>query len=227
MASWGQLGLQEGISVTMELIVGFHDYIMVIMSAILVSVSYLFVMVSISAGLDKYITESHFLEFIWTLVPMIILLFMAFPSLYILYLTEDTCVSGCVVKVIGHQWYWEYQYSGPFGDCEFNSYMLTSGDSLYRNLDVDNRVIIPTSVPSLFMITSADVLHSWTVPSLGVKVDAIPGRLNYISVVPSYSGVFFGQCSELCGSNHSFMPIVVERVPVNYFLKHVSSLMSV
>ena len=91
---------------------------------------------------------------------MVILLFIAFPSLYILYLTEDSCISGCIVKVIGHQWYWEYQYSGAFGEFEFNSYILTSGTELYRNLDVDNRVLVPTLVPSLFIITSADVLHS-------------------------------------------------------------------
>lgn len=224
MASWGQLGLQEGISVTIELIVGFHDYIIVLIRAILIVVSYLFVMVSVSSGLDKFITESHFLEFVWTLVPIIILLFIAFPSLYILYLTEDSCIRGCIVKVIGHQWYWEYQYSGAFGDFEFNSYMLTSGSDLYRNLDVDNRVLIPTLVPSLFMVTSADVLHSWTVPSLGVKVDAVPGRLNYLRVSPSHAGVYFGQCSELCGSNHSFMPIVLERVPISSFISFVGQL---
>ncbi len=224
MASWGQLGLQEGMSVTIELIVGFHDYMIVIITAIAIVVTYIFVTVSVSAGLDKFITESHFLEFVWTLVPIIILIFIAFPSLYLLYLTEDSCISGCVVKVIGHQWYWEYQYSGPFGDFGFDSYMLTSGDTLYRNLDVDNRVFIPTLVPSLFIITSADVLHSWTVPSLGVKVDAIPGRLNYLSLSPSNTGIYFGQCSELCGSNHSFIPIVVERVPVSSFLSYIGYL---
>ena len=133
----------------MELIVGFHDYMIIIITSILIVVSYLFVVVSISSGLDKFITESHLLEFIWTLIPMVILLFIAFPSLYILYLTEDSCISGCIIKVIGHQWYWEYQYSGAFGDFEFNSYMLTSGDLIYRNLDVDNRVLVPTLVPSL------------------------------------------------------------------------------
>lgn len=224
MASWGQLGLQEGMSVTIELIVSFHDYMIVIMTAIFIVVTYIFITVSITSGLDKVITESHFLEFVWTLIPIIILLFIAFPSLYILYLTEDSCISGCVVKVIGHQWYWEYQYSGAFGDFGFDSYILTSGDSIYRNLDVDNRVFIPTLVPTLFMVTSADVLHSWTVPSLGVKVDAIPGRLNYISVSPSNTGIYFGQCSELCGSNHSFIPIVVESVPVSSFLSYVNQL---
>lgn len=224
MASWGQFGLQEGISVTIELMVAFHDYIIVIITAIIIVVTYMFVVVSVTSGLDKFITESHFLEFVWTVIPILILLFIAFPSLYILYLTEDSCINGCLVKVIGHQWYWEYQYSGSFGDFSFDSFILTSGDRLYRNLDVDNRVFIPTLVPSLFMVTSADVLHSWTVPSMGVKVDAVPGRLNYITISPSNTGVYFGQCSELCGSNHSFMPIVVESVPVSSFMYFVSSL---
>lgn len=105
MAFWGQYGLQEGISATMDLIIGFHDYIIVIMSSIIIVVSYLFAMVSVSSGLDKNITESHFLEFVWTLVPMIMLLFMAFPSLYLLYITEDSCLRGFIVKVVGHQWY--------------------------------------------------------------------------------------------------------------------------
>lgn len=223
MAFWGQYGLQEGISATMDLIIGFHDYIIVIMSSIIIVVSYLFAMVSVSSGLDKNITESHFLEFVWTLVPMIMLLFMAFPSLYLLYITEDSCLRGFIVKVVGHQWYWEYQYAGSFGSFEMNSYMVRDGVSLYRNLDVDNRVIVPTSVSSLFMVTSADVLHSWTVPSLGVKVDAVPGRLNYITLSPLYCGVYFGQCSELCGSNHSFMPIVLESVPILSFLTYIES----
>lgn len=224
MASWGQFGLQEGMRVTIELMSGFHDYMMVIRTAILVVVSYMFATVSLTSGVDKYITESHFLEFVWTVIPMVILLFIAFPSLYILYLTEDSCFRGCVVKVVGHQWYWEYQYSGPFGEFMFDSYIVTSGDSLYRNLDVSNRVLVPTLVPSLFIVTSADVLHSWTVPSMGVKADAIPGRLNYVTVTPSNTGVYFGQCSELCGANHSFIPIVLESVPVSSFLKFVGQL---
>jgi cytochrome c oxidase subunit 2 len=96
---------------------------------------------------------------------------------------------------------------------------------LLHSLDVDNRLVLPTLSNILFLITSADVLHSWTVPSLGIKADAIPGRLNYLSTSTPYSGIYYGQCSEICGSNHRFMPIVVEFVPVSYYLRYVSSLL--
>lgn len=209
--SWSGLNLQEGITVIIELIIYFHDYMIVILRVILGFVSYMFIVVSFRSFLDKNIVESHFLELIWTLLPIVILLFIAFPSLYLLYLTEDNTSSSVVVKVVGHQWYWEYQYDGSSVNKTFDSYMSTSSAPItFRNLDVDNRLSLPVYVSSLLLVGSADVLHSWTVPILGVKVDAIPGRLNYLTVTPSQRGVFYGQCSELCGSNHSFMPIVVE-----------------
>lgn len=183
----------------------------------------MFYTVSSTNILDKYIVESHFLELIWTVVPIVILLFIAFPSLYLLYLTEDSTSSGVRVKVVGHQWYWEYQYDSSRNRKAFDSYMSSSvaDKGTFRNLDVDNRLALPTYLPSLLLVTSADVLHSWTVPILGVKADAIPGRLNYITVTPSQSGVFYGQCRELCGSNHSFMPIVVESLDSVGFISFV------
>jgi len=106
----------------------------------------------------------------------------------------------------------------------FDSYMVHSNDTnnMFYTLDVDNRLVLPSLVNILFLVTSADVLHSWTVPSLGIKADAIPGRLNYLTSMSNYSGVFYGQCSEICGSNHRLMPIVVEFVPVPYFLNSLS-----
>ncbi len=220
--SWAGLNLQEGIGVTIELITYFHDYIMAILFIILGFVCYIFYVVASSKMLDKYVVESHLLELIWTLVPILILLFIAFPSLYLLYLTEDTTSRRVSVKVIGHQWYWEYQYDNPSLNKTFDSYITTTySKGLLRNLDVDNRLALPTYLSSLLLITSADVLHSWTVPILGVKADAIPGRLNYVVLTPSSSGVFYGQCSELCGSNHSFIPIVVESLDYSGFISFI------
>lgn len=231
MALWGQLGLQEGLRVPIELMVSFHDYIMIYLVGILTLVCSISYSILANQGLDKYLSESHLLEFLWTVLPMFILLIIAFPSLYLLYLTEDTVISGCIVKAIGHQWYWEYQYStgvnSSFLGSEFNSYILNddgSSPNLFRNLDVDNRVVIPTGLSTLVMITSADVLHSWAVPSLGVKADAVPGRLNYVTLSPTGCGVYYGQCSELCGSNHSFIPIVLESVKVSDFVSTLNSL---
>lgn len=226
MSVWGQLNLQEGISTIIELINYFHDYIITILLLILTFVTYVFLFVILSPRLDKYTMDSHILETVWTVVPMVILLFMAFPSLYLLYLIEDVSSPSLIVKVVGHQWYWEYQYSNSWFNYSFDSYMVydKTDSPLFHSLDVDNRLVLPTMANILFLITSADVLHSWAIPTLGIKADAIPGRLNYLSTITSYSGVYYGQCREICGSNHSFMPIVLEFVPMRNYLDYVSDL---
>lgn len=224
MSQWASLNLQEGTSIIIELMVYFHDYMMVILLIILGFVLYIFILISSTKLLDKYTIDQHLLELFWTLLPMAILLFIAFPSLYLLYLTEDTTNSSVIYKVVGHQWYWEYQHEGPLSSASFDSYIVSTGDSLLRNLDVDNRLCLPCNVPSHLLVTSADVLHSWTVPALGVKADATPGRLNSIFVTPSSYGVWYGQCSELCGTNHSFIPISVESVDSVSFISSISGL---
>ena len=199
---------------------------MVILILIFSIVTYMFLYVIRSPSLDKYTVDSHILETIWTVFPMFLLLLMAFPSLYLLYLIEEISKPLLTVKVIGHQWYWEYQYSNSWFNYSFDSYIIheNSVAPLLYSLDVDNRLVLPTLANILFLVTSADVLHSWTVPSLGIKVDACPGRLNYLTTITSYSGVYFGQCREICGSNHRFMPIVVEFVPMENYLTYVSTL---
>lgn len=226
MSSWGQLSLQEGTTVIIELLNYFHDYMMVILTIIMVFVTYVFVAIMLAGRVDKYTMDSHVLETVWTVVPIVILLFMAFPSLYLLYLIEDISNPSVTVKVIGHQWYWEYQYSNSWLNHGFDSYMVHDKDrsALFYSLDVDNRLVLPSLSTILFLITSADVIHSWTVPTLGIKADAIPGRLNYLSTVVPFSGVYYGQCREICGSNHRFMPIVLEVIPVSNFINYASSL---
>jgi len=179
-----------------------------------------------SSKTDLNTMDSHFLETIWTVVPMIILVFIAFPSLYLLYLIEETTSSLVTIKVVGHQWYWEYEYSNRWFNYSFDSYIVhrLPTSTIFYTLDVDNRLVLPSKVSILFLVTSSDVLHSWTVPSLGIKVDAIPGRLNYLHTFSNNSGVYFGQCREICGSNHSFIPIVVEFVPASSFLSHITNL---
>jgi len=192
----------------------------------MVFVTYIFACVVVSSNLDKYSTDSHVLETVWTVVPMVVLGFMAFPSLYLLYLMEDVSKPLLSVKVIGHQWYWEYQYSNSWINHSFDSYMTRDRSNLplLHSLDVDNRLVLPIQSRLLFLVTSVDVLHSWTVPSLGVKTDAIPGHLNFLRAVCSFSGVYYGQCREICGSNHSYIPIVLEFVPTRGFLAYASGL---
>lgn len=225
---WGSLNFQEGSSSSIEMLNYFHDYIILILIFILFFVSYIFIWVLVVPNLDKFTFDSHSLEFVWTVLPIVILLFIAFPSLYLLYLIEEFSSPSLSVKVVGHQWYWEYQFSNSWLTHGFDSYLVYSkSDSsipLFHALDVDNRLVLPTASSILFLVTSADVLHSWTVPVLGIKVDACPGRLNYLASFSSYSGVYYGQCSEICGSNHSLMPIVVEFVLVESYLGYLSSI---
>jgi cytochrome c oxidase subunit 2 len=223
---WGQLNFQEGITSVIELLNYFHDYIITILLLILSFVTYLFLFISFTPRLDKYTVDSHVLETVWTVVPIVILLFMAFPSLYLLYLMEDLSSPSLRVKVVGHQWYWEYQYCNSWVNRVFDSYMVHENPSLplFYNLDVDNRLALPVSTNILFLITSADVLHSWTVPTLGIKVDACPGRLNYLTSITSFSGVYYGQCREICGSNHRFMPIVLEFLSIPSYLSYLDTL---
>ena len=186
----------------------------------MLSVTYVFLYLITTSRLDLYTMDSHVLESVWTIVPMVILLFMAFPSLYLLYLIEEVSTPSISIKVIGHQWYWEYQYSDSWFSYSFDSYLLRSEapEGVFHSLDVDNRLILPFKATVLFLVTSADVLHSWTVPALGIKADACPGRLNYLASTASSSGVFYGQCSEICGRNHRFMPIVLEYVSIESYL---------
>lgn len=220
MFRWGQIGLQEASTFVIEALNYFHDYIMFLLLIILVFVSSAFFSICTTSLQNKYTMDSHLLETIWTVVPMVILLFMAFPSLALLYIIEDISSPDLTVKVVGHQWYWEYQYFNSWFRHAFDSYMIHESDSypLFYTLDVDNRLTLPTLASLLFLITSADVLHSWTVPTLGVKADACPGRLNYVTATTMFSGLYYGQCREICGANHRFMPIVLEFVPMSNFL---------
>nr|YP_010713525.1 cytochrome c oxidase subunit II [Lyncina vitellus]WDA98657.1 cytochrome c oxidase subunit II [Lyncina vitellus] len=223
MSLWGQLGFQDAASPLMEELIFFHDHAMMILVMIISLVGY----AALSLMMNKYtcrsLVEGQEIETIWTIIPAVILIFLALPSLRLLYLLDEVGDCSLTVKSIGHQWYWSYEYS-DFLNIEFDSYMvptneLEPGD--FRLLEVDHRVVLPTQTDIRVLVTSADVIHSWTVPSLGVKADAIPGRLNQLSFFIKYPGVFYGQCSEICGANHSFMPIVVEAVPLENFMEWV------
>jgi cytochrome c oxidase subunit 2 len=175
------------------------------------------------------------IEIAWTVTPSLILMVIAVPSFALLYSIDELVDPSVTIKAIGHQWYWSYEYSdyvdAEAGDVSkdainFDSYMIADDDLLpgqLRLLEVDNRVVIPVDTHVRVLVTSADVLHSWAVPSLGVKCDAVPGRLNQASMFALREGVFYGQCSELCGANHGFMPIVVEAVPLEEYVAWIST----
>nr|QTI82494.1 cytochrome c oxidase subunit II [Ministrombus variabilis] len=223
MSLWGQLGFQDAASPLMEELIFFHDHAMMILVMIISLVGYAAVSLMVNKYTCRSLVEGQEIETIWTIIPAVILVFLALPSLRLLYLLDEVGDCNLTVKSIGHQWYWSYEYS-DFLNIEFDSYMvptneLEKGD--FRLLEVDHRVVLPTQTDIRVLVTSADVIHSWTVPSLGVKADAIPGRLNQLSFFIKYPGVFYGQCSEICGANHSFMPIVVEAIPLENFMEWV------
>nr|WNH20311.1 cytochrome c oxidase subunit II [Heteropriacanthus cruentatus] len=219
MAHPFQLGFQDAASPLMEELLHFHDHALMIIFLISTVVLYIITTVVTSKLTDLFILDSQEIEIFWTVFPAIILILIALPSLRILYLMDEINKPHLTIKAIGHQWYWSYEYT-DYNDLAFDSYMIPTQDltpGQFRLLDVDNRMVVPVESPIRILVTAEDVLHSWAVPSLGVKMDAVPGRLNQTAFIPARPGVFYGQCSEICGANHSFMPIVVEAVPLTYF----------
>nr|AMN09042.1 cytochrome c oxidase subunit II [Pedicia sp. ZK-2016] len=224
MATWSNLGLQDSASPLMEQLNFFHDHTLLILTLITILVSYLMIMLFFNKFTNRYLLSGQMIEIIWTILPAIVLVFIAMPSLRLLYLLDEINHPAITLKTIGHQWYWSYEYS-DFLDLEFDSYMIPTNElemNGFRLLDVDNRIVLPVNTQVRILVTAADVLHSWTIPALGVKVDATPGRLNQTNFLINRPGLFYGQCSEICGSNHSFMPIVIESVPTNYFINWVT-----
>lgn len=169
---------------------------------------------------SRTVLEAQMLETFWTILPAFLLVWLALPSLRLLYLLDETRRTGLILKATGHQWYWSYEI--PLCDRgRFDSYIVPERDletGEYRLLEVDNRAVVPYQIETTVIATSADVLHAWALPSIGVKIDAVPGRLNRFRMFVEKPGVYYGQCSEICGANHSFMPIVVEAVDLKDFI---------
>nr|YP_010925400.1 cytochrome c oxidase subunit II [Figulus punctatus]WKD83637.1 cytochrome c oxidase subunit II [Figulus punctatus] len=226
MATWKMLLLQDSASPLMEQLSFFHDHTLMILLMITVLVGYLMTSLFFNKYNYRFLLEGQTIEVIWTILPAITLIFIALPSLRLLYLLDEVNNPLISIKAIGHQWYWSYEYT-DFKNIEFDSYMIPSQDlksSGFRLLDVDNRTAIPYNSQVRLMVTAADVLHSWTIPALSIKIDATPGRLNQVSFILNRTGLFFGQCSEICGANHSFMPIVVESISPSFFIKWISKM---
>jgi cytochrome c oxidase subunit 2 len=225
--SWGQLSFQDSNSPLMEELSHLHDYINLILFFILIFVGVIIFFRIQNALINQKLVQIQIVEWVWTVIPAFLLLQIALPRLLLLYILDESANSSLVVKAVGHQWYWRYEYNDFFilqehVRLEIDSYIIPTNeleDNIFRLLDVDNRTVLPINLQTRILIRSVDVLHSWTVPSLGVKADAVPGRLNQLKFSSHRPGLFFGQCSEICGANHSFIPIVVEIVNVSTFYK--------
>nr|AGS44263.1 cytochrome c oxidase subunit 2 [[Candida] subhashii] len=229
---WG-FRFQDSASPNAEGIGELYDHIMYYLTFVLGFVSYMLYSIirtfTNNAFSYKYLNHGQTIEIIWTLIPAVILLLIAFPSFILLYLCDEVLTPSMTIKVIGLQWYWKYEYSDFIGTegetIEFESYvvpddMLEPGQ--LRLLDTDTSIVVPVDTHIRFVVTANDVIHAFTLPSLGIKIDATPGRLNQVSALVQRTGVYYGQCSELCGVQHGMMPIKLECVSLTDFIEWVA-----
>jgi len=245
-----QIGFQDPASPIAEGLIDLHHHIFLFLIIVIIFVYWMIVQIIIDFNEFNYVLNSNtassfeiknsilfnyvkvmhnthgvLLEVIWTLIPTFILMFIALPSFALLYAMDEVVDPELTLKVVGHQWYWSYEYSDyldlNISSIDFDSYMLPVSDLMsgdFRLLEVDNLVVLPAETHVRFIITAGDVLHCWAVPSLGIKMDAVPGRLNQTSLFLRREGVFYGQCSEICGILHSSMPIVIESKSTDQFI---------
>ncbi len=227
-----QFGPQDPATAVAEGMLSFHNYLMFFV--IVIGTVVMWMLYYSIKNFDREInkiptkfTHSSLLEIVWTIIPAVILVLIAIPSFSLLYSLDELIDPSVTLKIIGNQWYWSYEYSDYSGfvsddnDLCFDSYMISTNDleiGTFRLLEVDNRIVLPINTHIRLLITAADVLHSWAVPSFAIKVDACPGRLSQASLFIKREGVYYGQCSEICGVNHGFMPIVVKGVNVNSYI---------
>ena len=226
-----QLNFQDPATISMEGIFLFNLHLLFIIIGIVVVVAWLIYSILMNfVEFDQSqitdFTHSNLIEIVWTSVPALILLSLASPSFSLLYSLDEISNPELTLKILGHQWYWTYEIS-DYNSCsednqtlKYSSYILTdeflkenNSMGFFRNLETNKRIVLPINTHLRLLITAVDVLHSWTIPSFGVKVDACPGRLNQANLFIKRFGVFFGQCSEICGVNHGFMPIVLLAMP--------------
>nr|AYR05136.1 cytochrome c oxidase subunit 2 [Scolytinae sp. 6 ACP-2013] len=223
MATWKTLLFQDSSSPLMEQLIYFHDHTLTILIIITILILQLLIYIYINKFLFRFLLEGQMIELIWTILPTFILLLIAFPSLRLLYSLDEINSPMLTIKITGHQWYWNYEYS-DYKQIQFDSYMIPIENMKmfnFRLLDVDNHLVIPINSQIRLLITSTDVIHSWTIPSLSVKIDGTPGRLNQTNFITNRISLMYGQCSEICGANHSFMPILIETSSINNFIKWI------
>ena len=215
-----QLGFQPAASPVTERMHSLHQLLLVIITLITLFVLGLLVYTMVRFRASRHKTPSRtahntLLEVSWTAIPILLLIIIAIPSFKLLYFTDRAPKAEMTVKVIGHQWYWSYEYPDR-GDLKFDSYIIQADDlkpGQRRLLEVDNRIVLPVGTEVRVLVTGSDVIHSWLVPALGVQIYAMPGRINETWVKIDKPGVYYGQCNQICGTNHGYMPIAVEAMP--------------
>jgi len=230
MFDWNLYGLQEAFSPAIEEFRVFHDYLILVLVFVISIVFFFMSTLKNPRYLNQGFLSNEILEGAWTIAPAIILVIIAIPSLRILYRLDVSFNSSLTLKVIAHQWYWRYEFSDFWRvkrrAVSFDSYIISQKDlnpGQFRLLETDNRPVLPFLTSVRVLIRRADVLHSWALPRAGVKLDATPGRLNQTSLIRNRPGIIYGQCSEICGANHRFIPIRLEFTRITDFLGWVET----
>ena len=224
-----QMGLQEAATPLMQSIDDLHDILLIVITLITLFVLglLLYVMWRFRESRNPTptrTTHNTVVEVLWTVIPVVILVLIAIPSFKLLYYSDTIPKADLTVKAIGHQWYWSYEYP-DHGNFTFDATILADDElkeGQPRLLEVDSRIVVPVNKVVRVQVTADDVLHAWAIPAFGVKVDGVPGRLNEVWFKAEKTGVYYGQCSELCGVNHGFMPIRVDVVPEQEFNAWIS-----
>jgi len=193
-----------------------NNYIILIIIIIIFIITYINIYIFLNKFNNKILIENNFIEIIWTIIPLIIIIFIALPSIKILYLNNEIKYNILSIKIISNQWFWYYEYLN-FNN-KFNSYIIYNKNFNFNLIETDNKIIIPFNLPLQLILTSIDVIHSWTIPSINLKIDTIPNQLNNQIFKTNKPGLIFGQCSEICGINHSFIPIQIESIFFNNFI---------
>jgi len=219
-------GFQDPASPWMYAIIDLHDRIMFYLAILLVIVLWNFFSCFYNKDHLAYLSHGNTIELIWTITPALILWAIGLPSLKLLYMMDEILDAEITIKAIGNQWYWSYEYTDYNNAITFDSFLvdydsLEEGD--LRNLTVDNYLVLPINSSIRLLVSSNDVIHSFAVPSLALKIDAIPGRLNSTGLLITRPSTFYGQCSELCGVLHGFMPIGIKAVDLSSYLNFLSS----
>lgn len=230
MPSWIRISFQDANGPFLRYLSFLHDHVIIVMLIVIVFIFYLLCYLLFNKSFYKFFSEGTFIETVWSIVPAVLLIVLVLPSMQILYIIEDIKTPSFTFKVIAHQWYWTYvtpllnNLSYFLNDTLFTSFdydsMMDLDSNFPRLLGCSSSLTIPLGFTSRFLISSTDVIHSFSMPRLALKVDALPGRINQIFSLPVMRGVFFGQCSEICGSNHSFMPIILKVVDYDLYTRY-------
>lgn len=212
MPIWIKIYLQNRYSPIIEHLKFFHDHSIIIIISLSI-IFFVLILFSVSRkNFNHNYLESQLIEFFWTFSPSLLLIFLAIPSIKILYLLEETHTPKITIKITGYQWFWGYEYFNNIENKKtFDANLLKFNNTL-KYLQTSNNIVIPYNLPIRLLVTSKDVIHSWSIPAIRAKIDAMPGRINQIIIISNRPGIIVGQCSEICGAGHRFIPIFLESV---------------